>query len=214
MATKKRVSRKPLGKKLRFEVFKRDKFTCQYCGSKAPDVVLVVDHIRPVAKGGENELLNLTTSCQVCNSGKGSRELDDSSSVEKQRRQLEDLQERRDQLDMMLAWKKDLQNLDDHALSELASHWSRLVPGWSLNDAGLRELRKLIRSFGAPSVMDAMRIATTNYLSFSGGNKEPTRESVGLAWMRVGGIAKIEQETIEKPYLHNVYNLDGQAEAR
>lgn len=42
--------REPVGKKLRFEVFKRDKFTCQYCGAKAPDVVLHVDHIQAVAK--------------------------------------------------------------------------------------------------------------------------------------------------------------------
>ena len=31
------MEREPISKKLRFEVFKRDSFTCQYCGSKAPD---------------------------------------------------------------------------------------------------------------------------------------------------------------------------------
>jgi 5-methylcytosine-specific restriction endonuclease McrA len=31
------VTRKALSKKLRFEVFKRDNFTCQYCGRAAPD---------------------------------------------------------------------------------------------------------------------------------------------------------------------------------
>ena len=40
--------RKSLSKKIRFEVFKRDKFTCQYCGKTAPNVVLEVDHIEPV----------------------------------------------------------------------------------------------------------------------------------------------------------------------
>jgi 5-methylcytosine-specific restriction endonuclease McrA len=42
--------RKSISKKIRFEVFKRDSFTCQYCGSKSPDVTLVIDHIMPVAK--------------------------------------------------------------------------------------------------------------------------------------------------------------------
>ena len=37
--------RKTLSKKIRFEVFKRDKFTCQYCGRMSPDVILEVDHI-------------------------------------------------------------------------------------------------------------------------------------------------------------------------
>ena len=47
-----KAKRKALSQKIRFEVFKRDSFTCQYCGRKAPDVVLQVDHIVPVAKGG------------------------------------------------------------------------------------------------------------------------------------------------------------------
>lgn len=55
--------RRSLSKKKRFEVFKRDSFTCQYCGAKAPDVVLQCDHIKPVSKGGTDDILNLITSC-------------------------------------------------------------------------------------------------------------------------------------------------------
>jgi hypothetical protein len=67
--------RKPIGKKLRFDVFKRDGFVCAYCGATPPAVVLQVDHINPVAKGGSNEIDNLITSCQPCNIGKGATEL-------------------------------------------------------------------------------------------------------------------------------------------
>lgn len=63
--------RKQIGKKLRFEVFKRDGFTCAYCGSMPPNVVLQVDHIHPIAEGGDNTIDNLITSCQPCNIGKG-----------------------------------------------------------------------------------------------------------------------------------------------
>ena len=42
------AKRKGISKKTRFDVFKRDSFTCQYCGKSAPDVVLQVDHINPV----------------------------------------------------------------------------------------------------------------------------------------------------------------------
>ena len=51
------VKRKNLPKKIRFEVFKRDSFTCQYCGRMAPDVILEVDHILPVAEGGTNNII-------------------------------------------------------------------------------------------------------------------------------------------------------------
>jgi 5-methylcytosine-specific restriction endonuclease McrA len=56
--------REPIGKKLRFEVFKRDSFICQYCGARAPDVLLHADHIKPVADGGKTDVLNLITACQ------------------------------------------------------------------------------------------------------------------------------------------------------
>ena len=68
------AKRKKLGKKIRFEVFKRDSFTCQYCGQSAPQVILEVDHIVPVSKGGDDELTNLITSCRDCNRGKSNIE--------------------------------------------------------------------------------------------------------------------------------------------
>ena len=65
------TKRVAIGKKVRFEIFKRDLFTCQYCGSFPPAVVLEVDHIKPVAEGGDNQTDNLLTSCFDCNRGKG-----------------------------------------------------------------------------------------------------------------------------------------------
>lgn len=59
-----------VSKRLRFEIFRRDNNTCQYCGAKAPDVELVPDHVVPVALGGKDEPSNLVTACDPCNSGK------------------------------------------------------------------------------------------------------------------------------------------------
>ena len=56
--------------KLRFEIFKRDRFTCQYCGRKSPNVSLQIDHIYPRSKGGNNNEENLRTACSDCNNGK------------------------------------------------------------------------------------------------------------------------------------------------
>ena len=57
--------RKAISKKLRFEVFKRDNFTCQYCGRMAPDVILEVDHINPVKNGGDNNRENNREDIEV-----------------------------------------------------------------------------------------------------------------------------------------------------
>ncbi|MDE2469215.1 MAG: HNH endonuclease [Bradyrhizobium sp.] len=62
--------RKPLSKKIRFDVFKRDGFQCQYCGNSPPAVILEIDHIHPVSQGGDNSKDNLLTSCFDCNRGK------------------------------------------------------------------------------------------------------------------------------------------------
>lgn len=64
------MKRKAVSTRTRFEVFKRDAFACQYCGSTPPSVILHVDHVIAVAKGGENHIDNLVTACSRCNLGK------------------------------------------------------------------------------------------------------------------------------------------------
>lgn len=59
-----------ISKKIRFEVFKRDGFTCAYCGKTPPTVILEIDHIHPRSKGGKDTKDNLLTACEDCNRGK------------------------------------------------------------------------------------------------------------------------------------------------
>lgn len=61
-----------ISRRLRFEVLRRDGHTCRYCGAKAPDVALTVDHVIPETLGGSNDPSNLVTACQPCNAGKSS----------------------------------------------------------------------------------------------------------------------------------------------
>lgn len=62
-----------------FRIFKRDNFTCVYCGKNSIDdgIKLVVDHIIPVKKGGSGNLDNLITSCKSCNESKNDILLND-----------------------------------------------------------------------------------------------------------------------------------------
>ncbi len=59
----------------RFEIFKRDSFTCHYCGQSSPSVVLEVDHIVARSQGGNDDVMNLITSCWACNRGKSDKPL-------------------------------------------------------------------------------------------------------------------------------------------
>ena len=66
----------------RFNVFLRDKFTCQYCGSNKE---LTFDHLLPRSKGGKTNWDNVVTACSSCNVQKGGRLFENSGMVLAQR---------------------------------------------------------------------------------------------------------------------------------
>lgn len=64
--------RKAIPRRLRFEIFRRDGYTCRYCGASAPDAQVTIDHVIPIALGGTDDPSNLVTACTDCNAGKAS----------------------------------------------------------------------------------------------------------------------------------------------
>lgn len=64
---------RPRVKLTRKEIFRRDNYTCQYCGSAARD--LTIDHITPKHMGGQHTWTNVVTACSYCNHKKGGRTL-------------------------------------------------------------------------------------------------------------------------------------------
>jgi HNH endonuclease len=65
------TSRDLIPPQLRFRVLQRDGFRCQYCGRSARDgATLHLDHVVPVAAGGQTSEDNLITACETCNLGK------------------------------------------------------------------------------------------------------------------------------------------------
>ena len=60
-----------LSPRRRFEIFKRDDFTCHYCGKKSPEVKISVDHLIAISNGGSDDNSNLVTACMGCNIAKG-----------------------------------------------------------------------------------------------------------------------------------------------
>ena len=66
----------------RFNVFLRDKFSCQYCGSKKE---LTFDHLLPRSRGGRTDWDNVVTACSGCNVKKGGRLLQKSGMILQQK---------------------------------------------------------------------------------------------------------------------------------
>lgn len=187
-----RAKRKKISKTTRFEIFKRDKFTCQYCGKQAPNTVLVIDHIHPVSKGGEEILLNYTTSCDTCNSGKGARILADDSIVLKQRAEVQLLAEQREQVEMMLAWHKSLATAKDFEIDSFVAHWASMVQPFKPNQLGIDDAKKWLRKFSLHDLLTSSEIAVSQYMRRDD-RYLPTSESVNLAWSKIPGIARISK---------------------
>lgn len=58
-------------------VLKRDNYTCQFCGKCLKNNNPTIDHIVPTALGGKGSFFNCVAACQLCNSKKGKRTLEE-----------------------------------------------------------------------------------------------------------------------------------------
>lgn len=189
--------RQPIPAKLRFEVFKRDKFTCQYCGATAVQKLLHCDHIEPVAVGGETTLLNLITACVDCNLGKGARLLSDDSALSKQHRQLADMEERRQQLEMMRQWRAELtqHNIDQiDVVKDAFAGRSRFVP----NDHGNISVRRWLRRYGLMEVLAAIDEAFDLYFTAD------TEDAWSAAFKRIPRMLSIRQQEKTDPHIRKL----------
>ena len=69
-----KIERSIMNDDIRYNVLKRDNFTCVLCGATSKDgVKLQIDHIIPLSKGGKTTMSNLRTLCDRCNRGKSSK---------------------------------------------------------------------------------------------------------------------------------------------
>jgi hypothetical protein len=209
--------RKPLSKKIRFEVLKKFKFTCVYCGGSAPDVLIEVDHIVPVAEGGTNDLMNLTAACKKCNIGKGKNRLDDKTLIDKSKIQMEEVQERKDQLGMMLKWQKELEEFNIEIFDGLVSKWDTLMNKelegnpHHLTDSGKQKIRKAFDDFDYVLVVQAIDIAAKTYFKYDESGA-PTNDSISKALEKLGGICynknNEKQESSESdPNIREIYRI-------
>ena len=171
-------------------------------------MLLHIDHINPVALGGLNELTNLVTACMPCNLGKRDIPLDEHAAVNKARVQMDELQERREQLELMMQWRESLRDLDQESVERLATYWNAHILGWSVTDSGKRNIKKWTQKFDIEEICTAMDAAATSYLEFDAESKV-TPESVGVAFDKIVGICRVNKASEKEPDLKQLYYIRG-----
>ncbi len=55
----------------RKNIFLRDSYRCQYCGTQKKPERLTLDHVQPLSRGGADTWTNVVTACKTCNHRKG-----------------------------------------------------------------------------------------------------------------------------------------------
>lgn len=156
------MKRASISKRTRFEVFKRDGFICQYCGSKPPQTILHLDHIIPVSKGGGNELINYITSCVDCNLGKSDKLLSDKIAPVQIVKDAE--QERLLQLQELNKWLKSKRKMQDQWFRDVSDFWLELEgedpKQFIISGNRADSVRVFLSKMPCEEIIDALRIAS------------------------------------------------------
>lgn len=164
---------------LRFEIFKRDEFTCQCCGKATPHVVLYVGYKVPVEKGGTNDENNLETRCYDCS----------------EQKPLEHLSERREQLEMMIEWKKGWRTYKSDCLDLVIEYIHSKMPGYSLKEKAKKEVAKALNKYTVAKVLDTIDDAAEKTLKYDG-NDELIRDSVEAYILNIHKFLYVDSQPV------------------
>lgn len=189
-----------LSVRTRFEVFKRDRFTCGYCGKHPPDVLLEVDHIVPRAAGGPDAMENLVTACWDCNHGKSDRLLDEGSgpttpATGDVQQQITRMQERIEQAQAYLELVGVVDQLRNQQRDLVMEQWAKAWGGGLSEDKGTytmpeggywpddRSLRNLMRRLPLDVVFEAIDITAMRFPRRA--SYDATRYFYGVCWRMI-----------------------------
>lgn len=170
------MKRQSISKKTRFEIFKRDGFTCQYCGATPPQAVLHIDHINPVSKGGDNAEHNLISACQSCNLGKGARLLNVApQSLSKKAQEIEEREEQ------IRGYQAIVQGRKDRLDSEVWKIVKIFDGSETASNQNYQSILRFIEKLGYFEVEEAMELARMKH------NYIPNRFKYfcGICWNKI-----------------------------
>lgn len=169
-----------ISKKKRFEVFKRDGFVCQYCGSSPPAVILECDHIDPKSNGGSDDIDNLICACFDCNRGKSSGLLSDIPESVSLR--IERAQEKEEQLKQLQKLKRQVEKQKNKAVDSLERIFQTQYPNKEFTQAFRVSVKsKFLANLDTFDVSEAMEIAVNR----GSESNEALKYFCGICWNKI-----------------------------
>jgi len=200
----------PEYKRIKFEVFEKDSFRCQFCGSRAPNVTLKLLRIQET--NDKDTWLNtafLSTSCTNCENKKAGIINDGFISIE-------ELEERLQQLKMLINWRKGMFKIRKQQLENLITYWQNKIPGYEINSDQKKHLLSYMTKYSGDEIRNAMNVACDKFVNFNP-DKSYDHSSVSDAFYKVQEIClqkteianSNETEGLNQIHVHLKQNIDG-----
>ncbi len=180
-----------VSKRTRFEVLKRDNFTCRYCRSAEGE--LKVDHVVPIALGGSDNPTNLVAACQDCNSGKASTSLSDEMVADVSRSALDWSAAMAEAADALSVQTDRRQRYIDAWASEWAMHTWNNAPSDAANSLGR------LYEAGLPIEVMCEAVQVTGA---AWGVKNRFSYFMGICWKRVTVMQETARQLLEAQEIH------------
>lgn len=165
-------------KDIRFKVFWRDGFTCQYCGRKPPEVVLEIDHIVPRSRGGTDNIENLITACRDCNRSKNKKLIAPAL-------RLEELKEKSEQLQAFIEYTQQIEQSYRRMVQAVIDKWkSRFYyednesPEWNFT----KSLHFFVRHLPLSEIFEAIDFTL---LKSRGSEYQARKYFFGILWRKL-----------------------------
>lgn len=179
--------REGISKRIRFDVFKRDNFLCQYCGRTPPSVILEIDHIIPISKGGTHTDLNFITACFDCNRGKSNVSL--GNVLEPLKAQIEKDKEKTEQIKefnrYLLKKRKDQEN----SIKEIGLYWHNQFKEekdvFIFGSARVPSIKTFLRFLTKPHLLEAIDIAFSRHFPKYNNDQKTFKYFCGICWKMI-----------------------------
>jgi len=125
--------------------------------------------------------------------------------LNKQKKQLDELNERRIQLEMMMDWRNQLKSIDCDISRIAIDAFNDLLPASSLNDVGEKFIKDALKKFSLNEVLDAIEISA-RYIKFES-DGITDGGSVTTALKRIGGICANKRQPEHKQAISYIVGI-------
>lgn len=162
-------------------ILRRDRFTCTECGKQVPKVFLQIDRVLSTESADEignvSEEEQYTCLCESC-SRKFHKRLQTSP--------ISTTADRRAQLDMLIAWRREERTLDDAAFDIVVDYLRPKIKPAYLYKEQKEKLRSLLKDNDIIQMLDAIDTSVSRYAKYE--DDDCTQESAKEVVAKLGGI--------------------------